>query len=1838
MIAAAIFYFFAPCGRAESSENKTNPVAQTPAASVTPTPAATATLAPQPTPDPAELPVLSVDSEVLQPESVIEITFKRPVAKVTELNNAAEPGIVEVSPALPGRLVWKSERVARYDLSEPPLPGTEYTFSLGSGTAALGRTGLAPCVIGKVKSVPFKVERMERLGSYDGNLDNRIPNMICWFTADVSAETVASRYIDKSGKTISAKVRQATEGETRNFFATPKSLRQRFEERPGTSKAASTPEPAKETPVAHAVVISPSEILPVGQDWQLIVSQGFGSKVGGGGLQDTFRRHLGSIVEMAPTGMDHFSYAGGDRRMVIHFNAQLFSGDDEPRREENRLEELRRVQGLVEVTPAVKGMKIEINWRDLTITGAFEVGTHYHLRVKPGIKAKNGTITTREFTKDATFKACEPSLGLPSYETAQLANGRRKYDVQSVNMKSVRVRIKALSGTELVRALQAYDSYTGVRRDSKDLRHTGALPFELVSGTVVHDKLYSFEKSPVDAIDLIHLDWTKMLGGTKPAALFISTEGRHRDNLGTEKANNMVTQALVQVTDLGVLWKKSMDGVQLYVFSCQTGEPVPGAEVQFFGEDAKEFKKFETDRQGILRFATGDKVFTIKVRKGDDQFCLIFDNNLPRIPRYRFPISSTYEIPSKHRNVVTMFTDRHLYRPGETMHLKGIWRERLDTDLRIPKERQVNVSIRDEDDRVVSEKKVTLSDLGTFAETFELPASTVGKFSAVVDLPKPDKKAGEKAGQENQMEDGEGGDGDEEGDEIYDNAQRYSFSETFIVQEFRRNTFEVHLKAPEPPRGAAEAEVNLTANYLMGKPLSDGKISWSVHTNPVGFYPERYSGYYFGDHAKYDRYYWYRYFGFRDYDSGSEEDDREAKDGKTGEATLDPAKPTSIRFALPKYDFPSRIGVNFRAEVTDANQQTLAESVKYQVPSSEFYIGMNRIDSLVHVGSKIPLGFIVVDNNGQPFKKPVQATLTVEHESWTTSSTRTANGDTATQSESSRKEVFRQEISLKGDAPVVVQYTPAKAGSHYVIIRSKDASGAVVATRVKLNAYGTADYAFEYEDGARIRMVPDKKEYQPGETAKILVQTPVDGTALVTLERSRIHRSYVTKLSASSPVIEVPITDADAPNVYVSVTLIKGAKENRREVKEPIAKIGYCNVKVKDRADRLAVRLTPAKEVVRPGVETFVEGAVTNSKNAPVANAEVTLWAVDEGVLQVAGYVNPDFLAALLPGIPLGVLAGTTLPMFLSERPDAIEFVNKGFVAGGGGFTDAGKLRIDFNPCPLWIATLKTDAKGAFRADFKVPDSLTRFRVLAVAVAGARQFGNATSAITVNKPLMLQPIVPRVAYVGDRLQVKTMVHNTSKTGGEFEITLNTSKGCLIDDGAGAKRSAFSKRLHLGINESRAVAFDVTFETTDEAKWNWKAVTISTDQKIAEGDKAELVDSVQSKFPVNYPLPIFRETAFVRLNGNEEPLNLLSRLTPELLNGSGELTVEISASILTEAGTAIEHILHYPYGCVEQSTSSLAPWFAAKDLRDYVPSMRKSDAEIADAIQRGANRLLSMQTSSGGLSYWPGGAQPCEWGSAYGGMGLLLARENGAVVPEEAINKLTTYLSSLLRREPNYRGVSETRARILYVLSLAGKPEPAYVANMVKDAAKFGPTTRAFLAMAMVKGGGSKEEARSLLELRPTSTPEESDMYFLWRTLDIPMELTAWCMVDPSNERVIKLVNSLISLRTREGHWGATMNNAWSLNALAAYARTVEQNREDVTCELKGMGISERFTFSPQAKAKQIRIPLVPSTEAPKLVASVQKNALLFYRIALVSRPKIVPALTMGSPSPARMNS
>jgi uncharacterized protein YfaS (alpha-2-macroglobulin family) len=1784
---------------------------------------------PAPAPAPAAIPVpippkpprfLSSGTALL-PDTVLDIDFPASVIPADKVNT--EHDLIKTDPAIPGKGIWTSRTTARFTFTEAPPPGTPVKFSIAPGHRYEDGTAIPAGEIG-VKSTPaFKLESWPYLQSTE-----REPVTLLIFNDAVSAATAGPflTYSDGFSGRLPAKAGPLY------YKDAPQHLTSWLGGRAGVPWAdrwklqagEKPPERKPDDIVPNVLVVRPHGPLPTADRWRIEVMAGLPNTAGT--TRTSLRAEAGNfrVAPLQVTGGHHT--ATGTNRVALHVSfsrAVPKEGVD--------------WKQWVKVEPAVQDLKISCTGAGLTLESSeFTYRNSWTVIVRTGLTSTDGLATEQEYRHTISPVPDSPDLSLPSWDTAQLAAGTRTYRIHSKNMKSVRVRVKSLSAEDALRTLRAYASVKPAGQDdlsgkpkATDLAEKGSLPWSIIPGRTVLDRTWTFD-GKFDVSCPITLNWTELLGAQKtPGILFVSAEGDTLPDAVTnaEDRKQRLAQAMVQLTDIGLAWKLNSTEALLYAFSLETGKPLAGTKFTLHDKDGTDTATLTADNDGLCRVPRVAGAVLLTANRQSDQFTVAFDRTLPRESLWRFPVEVDWNPAKDFRRKVMMFTDRGLYRPGETVHLKGIVRKRLDTDLRLADEREAQFTVLDSDQRPLVEKKITLSDQGTFSETVTLPASKVGHFTMRLEFPRPAKEGPQTPqDQEDERE------GEFEGEYVYgDGEDEFTFNESFRVEEFRRNTFEIAMTAPQCPPGTTETEIGIAASYLMGQHLSDARVRYYVNATATGFYPEGYREFYFGDHLGYDPGYWAHYYGWADRHLDEDGVQRGA-DSQSGEAMLNPDGKLQVPVVLPKPEFPSSHDVRVSAEVTDVNQQTLSESAGFTVHPSAVHLGIARNDSLLRTGKPVNLQLLAVTSGEKPVTRDLPVHVKVEQEIYDTVQVETSSGFTQTRSDMRRVVVREEDVTLPAGSgvramPFAWNFTPESSGAYVVEVRATDEGGRVSATRTRFYCYGAGDYAWEYEQGDRIRLVPEKKSWLPGQTARVLVMTPIEGTALVTLERANVVRAFTVKLTPDNPVLEIPLTDADAPNVYVSVAVIKGLADNRREVKEPVLKLGYCQLVVENTADDLTVEVTAPRPSYRPGVTAELTGLVKTSDGQPAAGAEVTLWAVDEGVLSVMGYENPDPQSEFMPLLPLSVRCGTSLDLYLPEDADQRWYVNKGFLIGDGG-QDPGnpdKLRKNFNPLAFWQADLKTGADGRYRAQFTVPDTLTRYRVLALAVSGPRAFGLGTGSLTVNKPLMLEPVVPRFASVGDVLVPKAVLHNTSPWKGTFTVSLECGAESKLSGGSAAQQ------IELAAGETKSLIWNVQFTHYGDAAWRWRAEPLTLPAECTPEDRAELTDLVESRFPVKYPGPLLSERREVVLSGDNRAADLLSGFHPGLTARATRIEVDLSRSRFHEAAEAMEYLLTYPYGCVEQTSSSTMPWLAVKELKGLLPKLSRSDAEIARMIQAGADRLLTMRTDSGGLAYWPDSNEANLWGSCWGGLTLLRCRDHGAAVPQEAVDGLTKWLSGEVRRlfangsPENYQHA----AAALCTLAWAGKPEQAWHSKLYEQRTSLSRGARLWLALAMAKSGGSAEQSLDLLSMPAAAGAAEPHIWFSHGEYATALQLFVWCHVAPKDPLVEAALVALTGVRGRQGHWHTTYNNAWAMNALAAYAAKVETAAVEPVLTLGGL-TSQQWKFTAENPARFLD--LKPRAGEPIALAAAFEGvgSRLYASVKLTGQPELLPMREVDS--------
>ena len=1678
---------------------------------------------------------LILSTQELQPATTFELRFDEPMTPGGPLGAEAEVSPLVFNPKAAGHFVWTSPRSGIFTLDEPLLLGTEYELSLRPGLTRADGQPAALTLRRTISTPPFGVTTWH--GPQASTNASSQPTFWLWFNADVRASAVTTRagFLNDESKWIPAVAEQGT-GAGWGWYSgggASRTWQEMFDDQhrqQDRSNVGSTRfEDAATNLIPNLVVLTPAQPLSVGRHWRLVLNAKLPSTDGHLQTREKFEAQIGDVQEFAlnAVSMNHVV----NRQPFLELNFSKFVD----RALTNSF------TNWVQISPWPTQTVARVYGNQLSLEGGWQRGIRYQVTVRRGLPSEETFALAKPFAFTNEVPPVSPRLYFPEFSTEQFSGGSRSFPLLAVNVPQVSVKAKVLDAANAIHALRGFRSYYGGEGIAND-RGDGfnRLDYNLIPGrTVFSQELDGTETEDVSTE--IHLNWNELLNGRKAGIVFLQAERAeavkdHKPVLGT--------QAIIQLTDLGLVWKSGGSNLQAFVFSYTTGQPVTNAQVRLYSDENELLAEAAADSSGLASLPQPERACWLAAQAGEDLHAVSL--RVDNIPTWQLGVawrfSASAEEDQNEARRVALFTDRDVYRPNESVNLKAVVRDLQERGLSIPAGRTGLVECVDAQGKHFFQTNFTLSALGSCATTIPLPAGPRGSYQLCLKLDGRD------------------------------------FNKPIQVADFQPPAFEIRVEPKASYGPADKIELPVSARYFFGKPLSRAQVKWFVEAADHPFRPEGFDDFSFERTWLESR--WGRQSG---------------NFAVNGQDKIQSGSNCVLRFDVPlNSQAPQPRAVSLLVEVTDLNQQTLTRSVDFVKHSSDFYLGLKQVERVLDPGKPLPVEIAAVGADGKPWRETVSAQVTLQRVEWQSVEVQGIGRGIRYRSEATLTNVAEKKISVSLPVKLadgeegyrgsrIEDLIPPTGGEYLLVVTAQDAAGYEMASSIEFNVADKAELAWDFRNAVELKLTPDKASYTPGDTALMLVKAPFSGEAWVTVERNKVLRSFVTRLEGNAPAIRLPIEASDVPNVFVSVTLVRGAADSPHQAREPEYRVGYRQLKVESQTNQLVVRVSPDKTNCMPGELITVEARIHDAAGAPVPDAEVTLYAVDEGVLSLTDYVTPDLAATLLAPQKLEVAAGISLPFLMPEDPEKLTFQNKGYLGGGGGREH---LRKRFLPCAFWNASLISDANGRVSAQFTAPDSLTRYRIIAVAHNARNQFGTGKSAFTVSKPLIIEPSLPQFANLTDRLQARAVVQNQTDQAGAVLVSLQ------LDDKVQAGTNLMGARavtqsnivtlfqtISVAAHGSATVEFPLVLAATGPAKWIWRARFADP----SAGTNA-FTDAVESSLSVGNITPLLHDVATLRLDSGQT--NLLAAVNPQLLTGSGRIEVVVANTRMVALREAIQQLLHYPYGCVEQCSSSLLPWVVLQGTPALLAFTGRDGAEAAAAARSGIARLFSMQTSSGGLSYWPGGREPMLWGSAYGAFVLESARKADLPVPEKEFDSLLNYLSDQLRAPAKDDGDSYAQCLALYVLALAGRAEPAYHTQFYSQRDHLNAEERALLALAIATGEASPA---------PASSPASSSPAVLIRELLKPIPLSRSANPDPfgcpAREKAVRLLACTASPAAQSnaaslfaelqadqkyGHWYTTQGNAWALLAMRNYLRQTESGAEARGGSLAWAGEKQEF--------------------------------------------------------------
>lgn len=1646
------------------------------------------------------------------PATIVTVTFDRPVAG--SLDRTVDPrSVLTIDPVLPGTFDWRDPVTVRFRPATPLPPSTEVRVTVTTGFQAMDGSSLAephqftfrvrgPRVLAGVPAGPDQSARFLEP-------DSRF-RLVLSTTAD-SALLARMVYLEMNRACPVAGVIALRPGPQ---LPIPDDAPWQFKEAGGWERDRSLDR------FRRLVVMTPARPLPHGCTGAL-VSPAFIDRDQPGDLARWNIETYGSFTlrdascrrkEFCPTGPFTLSFSTPVKGAEV----------------------LRRLTIAPKIDFSIADTSdVSEHW---VVNATLKPRTGYLVTIDSGLTDTFGQRITGYPVKAFGTTGYRPSVSHVQGRTMVERLGRRTLGITYVNVDTLEVLTIAvpdsLEGRFLSRSWYSWgDEWTTLA--SRAVRRK--IPLGAARDRV---SLYGLELPAPDASK----------PGTPTLFLVRATSPRlRRSDLPGNRAQLEPNQpiALVQITDLGVHAKIGVEEGVVWVTGAGDGKARRGAAVMLRDAKGKVLARSMTDSLGIARFRglkrppfpkdpdgaidweTRNFDGYVDVRLGTDRALVGVNQYDPDLSPWRFNVSSAWgdeRIPA----AAAVFTERGIYRPGDSVFVKAIVRTGMLGALKVPaRTDSVKIVFKDRDDGVLRERTLVPSVFGTLQQSVRLPAGApLGYYQVGVSL----KRQGE----------------------WLEVAQT-----SYKVAEYRPPEFLVDVTADTGIRFDGDTLVaHIGARYLFGAPMGRARVTWTIRQSALspwaGSIPNA-EGYFVGNQG-----FWWEEYGGESRTSVSE----------SHVDTLDAGGQFTVRAPLKVVEEGRATQATLDAVVTDVNRQTVYASVSATVHPAEFYLGARPEGAAYfwRAGQPQSIRVIAARPDGRRLDGIAVSGVLIrrewhqvrrEHDGWAELVGEWVSDTTG-----------RCRVTTTAEG-ALCHLTPVLAGNYTVELRARDRLGHSVVTSLYRWATGAGWVPWSDESQFKMDVIPDKTRYTIGDTATVLFASPfTNAEAWITVEREGLLEQRRLKITDGATTLKFPITEAWAPNAFISIVVARGRSAAPGPLDDPgrpTIRVGYAALRVTPERKRLTVTVKADRAEYRPAARARFALEV-KQQGGTGARSEVTLWAVDEGVLSLTGYQTPDPLDLIYRARGLGLRLGSNLVAVAPQVPAGDKGRNPG---GGGGEGAAEVLRSRFRTTAFFLGSVVTDSAGRGSATVTLPDNLTTFRVMAVAVTAGDRYGNGQSPLLVTRPLLARAALPRFLRPGDRFEAGVVVNH--RLGGTPTVRVAARA-----DGARLGGAA-TRTVTLEAGRGRETRFGFTALPGDSATFRFDVGGASDS------------DAVQVRIPLRPPS---RAAAAVISGVLRDTATAVFSLPSGLDLTRSRLTLSIGSSPVALLKSYASYYRVYPYHCSEQVSSALTPMLALYRARKLPGADAGDTTALRRDILSALEILVRRQRPNGGIGMWSATDWTSPWLTAHAGAVLLDARELGFAVREPVLAGVAEFLRESLKHSQSMvllvsLGENEVRARlaerlaVAEYLSRAGRRDRSLENDLVRQAALLSPESRLTLAMILARGSDLAAARRLLepawravtVEGRTATVPDSLMSRFYFRSMVRPaaLLLEATLAVEPAHPLVAPLFETVVSrVRQRDQWWWNTQDYAAAVRAANAWLRRFPPSGPPVV-EVRGGG-------------------------------------------------------------------
>jgi uncharacterized protein YfaS (alpha-2-macroglobulin family) len=1212
------------------------------------------------------------------------------------------------------------------------------------------------------------------------------------------------------------------------------------------------------------------------------------------------------------------------------------------------------------------------------------------------------------------------------------------------------------------------------------------------------------------------------------------------DKKGALQKRPIYVPTIALVTNLSVHFKKGRESSLVWVTSLDSAKPVQNAAVSITDCAGKPIWSGKTDARGIakiqkalpeggetakcsyepdqdnhdwsqLKALQGMRSGLFVFAKKDNDMSFVHTSWDEGIEQWRFNLPS-----ASYRGPVIAHTvfDRTLFRAGETVSMKHIMRKQTMSGFDIPSGQGLP------DKAVVehqgSDKKFEFDlkwDASGIAETtWKIPVdANLGEYQ--ISLVKKIIKKGKGKQARN-----------------YDSEKSWP-SGRFRVEEFRVPLMKGIIQPPkEPAVGTAEIEADLMVTYLSGGGAgnADVKLRSSLQPKQVRF--DDYEDFSFANGIVKEGLVRAGSYAGEIEDDGARKPKIDIKSLR-----LDPTGALRTKLGpFGKSDTPQEILTEL--EFRDPNGEIQTVSRRIPLWNSRVIVGI-KPDSWAASKESFKFHLLALDLKGNPMRGVAVKADLLEKKNYTHRK-RLIGGFYSYEHTTETKKIVRACEGVTDDKGLLICDVKAPVSGNIIIQAvASDADGNQASANRDVWVYGKGDWWFDVSDNDRIDLLPEKKHYEPGETAKFQVRMPFrDATVLVTVEREGIIDAFIKKLSGKSPVIEVPITGGYAPNVFVSALCVRGRADGVKptaliDLGKPAFKLGIAEIRVGWKAHELKVDVSASSDVykVRDKVPVKIKVRTADGK-LPPAGSEVALAAVDEGLLELMPNASWKLLEAMMSRRGYEIATATAQMQVIGKRHYGLKAIAQG---GGGGKQPTREM---FDTLLLWKGRVKLDANGEASVEVPLNDSLTSFRIVAVANAAAGLFGTGQTSIRTTQDIMLLSGMPPMVREGDSFSAGVTVRNASKR------VLNV----IVSASSSAVKTLEPLTVSLQPGEAKELSWNITVPLgVDSISWE-----VSANEK--DGDAADRV-KVKQKVSVAVPVSTYQAT-IVQV---KEKLMIETEKPKDALAGRGGISVTLKPKLAEGLSGVAEYMKWYPYTCLEQKVS--------------VAIALRSNSLWKNVVAE----MPSYMDSQGLLKYFPLLQQGSDALTAYV---LSISAEAGWEIPQHIKSALISGLTGFVNgKVTRYSAMPTADLSIRKVAALEAitrhtqiKPD---ILGSISIDPNLWPTSAVIDWMNVLlrskqipdrdkRLDAAEQILRSRLNFQGTTmtfSTEKTD-YLWWLMVSIDTNAVKSILtlldIDKWKDDMPRLVTGAVA-RQQKGRWSTTTANAWGVLALEKFSKKYE---------------------------------------------------------------------------------